>query len=116
MKLFLLKNAKFSSAGGPQTAVPPATWGFAPRPLHCKFLATRLAEMVPVSDQYWFGLCFSKYFTLGNILGWTNLLEYRSLAKPDKATGIRSVYWYLRSAQSDNYSVSADNLLQVPVL
>ena len=60
------------------------------------------AEMVPVPDQYLFGLCFSKYFTPGYILGWTNLLGYHSLAIPDYATGIRSVYWYLRSAQPDN--------------
>ena len=57
MKLFLQKNAKFSSAGG--GAVPPAAGGFAPKPPasggwglrpqtpqtapHCEFLvATRL--------------------------------------------------------------------------
>ena len=32
MKLFLQKNAKFSSAGGSQTRMPPAAGGFAPKP------------------------------------------------------------------------------------
>ena len=43
-------------------------------------------EMVPVfaiRSVAWFGLCFSKSFAPGNILGWTNLLEYHSLAVPD---------------------------------
>ena len=37
MKLFLQKNAKFSSAGGSAPRLPE-------QPPHCKFLATRLAE------------------------------------------------------------------------
>ena len=45
IKLFLKKNAKFSSAGGSATR-PRASGGFAPRPPkqlpHCEFLATRL--------------------------------------------------------------------------
>ena len=48
MKLFLQKNAKFSSAGG-SALRPPASGGFAPRPPkqppHCEFLATRLRRL-----------------------------------------------------------------------
>ena len=31
----------------------------------------------------WFGLCFGKYFTSGNIVGWINLQGYHSLVIPD---------------------------------
>ena len=40
----------------------------------------------------WFGLCFTKYFTPGNVLSWTNLLGYHNLALPNYATSIRSVH------------------------
>ena len=55
MKLFLQKNAKFSSAGGfapkpPDPHWPAAAGGSAPRlpkqPPHCEFLATRLSLRV----------------------------------------------------------------------
>ena len=55
MKLFLQKNAKFSSAGGEAHRPPLASggWGLCPQtpqaaPPHCELLATRLA-MLPGS-------------------------------------------------------------------
>ena len=43
----------------------------------------------------WFGLCFSKYFTPGNVLGWTNLLGYRyslTVAVSDWCTHISDLH------------------------
>ena len=74
MKLFLQKNAKFSSAGSSQTPVPPAAGAFAPnppdlhcppaaggsaprppkQPPHCEFLATRLLIFTNHLIQNWF--------------------------------------------------------------
>ena len=61
IKLFLQKNAKFSSAWGlPSNPQPPAAGGFAPRPPkqlpHCEFLATRLDHTMGLFYSFVIGL------------------------------------------------------------
>ena len=59
---------------------------------YCSLQRSNISVLIPHSRNgtsirselvAWFGLCFSKYFTPSNVLGWINLLGYRSLAVPD---------------------------------
>ena len=72
--------------------------------------------MVSVSDHNWLGLCFSKYFNPGNILGWTNLLEYHSLAVTELSYRYQIGVVASQICTARQLPVSAHNLLQVSVL
>ena len=53
-------------------------WNIPVRILHCRN-GTSIISLLVV----WFGLCFRKYFTPGNVLSWTNLLGYHNLVLPN---------------------------------